>query len=120
LLLIISPNAEEIEQQIKTVKLKNLYGFDIFANCEFSFIKFSTWNTNIQEQIVNKLGDFDIALCEGGVYGPIISNYVYGIGKSAIDIGDMLPLYFGLWTNSDMKSNKDIIQLYLNSDWKKL
>ena len=119
-LLIISPNTEEIEQQIKTVKLKNLYGFDIFANCEFSFIKFSTWNTNIQEQIVNKLGDFDIALCEGGVYGPIISNYVYGIGKSAIDIGDMLPLYFGLWTNSDMKSNKDIIQLYLNSNWKKL
>ena len=119
-LLIISPNAEEIEQQIKTVKLKNLYGFDIFANCEFCFIKFSTWNTHTQEQIVNKLGDFDIALCEGGVYGPIISNYVYGIGKSAIDIGDMLPLYFGLWTNSDMKSNKDIIQLYLNSNWKKL
>jgi len=119
-LLIISPNAEEIEQQIKTVKLKNLYGFDIFANCEFSFIKFSTWNTHTQEQIVNKLGDFDIALCEGGVYGPIISNYIYGIGKSAIDIGDILPLYFGLWTNSDMKSNKDIIQLYLNEYWKKL
>ena len=119
-LLIISSNAEEIEQQIKTVKLKNLYGFDIFANCEFCFIKFSTWNTHTQEQIVNKLGDFDIALCEGGVYGPIISNYVYGIGKSAIDIGDILPLYFGLWTNSNMKSKKEIIQLYLNEYWKRL
>ena len=119
-LLIISPNAEEIEQQIKTVKLKNLYGFDIFTNCEFCFIKFSTWCTNIQTQIVDKLGEFDIALCEGGIFGPIATNYIYGIGKSAIDIGDILPLYFGLWTNSDMKSKKEIIQLYLNEYWKKL
>ena len=71
-------------------------------------------------QIVNKLGEFDIALCEGGIFGPIATNYVYGIGKSAIDIGDILPLYFGLWTNSDMKSKKEIIQLYLNEYWKKL
>ena len=91
-----------------------------YLSRQLYYVRHRTWNTNIQEQIVNKLGDFDIALCEGGVYGPIISNYVYGIGKSAIDIGDMLPLYFGLWTNSDMKSNKDIIQLYLNSNWKKL
>ena len=90
------------------------------GNCDFCFIKFNTWCTDIQTQIVSKLGDFDIALCGCGVYGAIVSNYVYGIGKSAIDIGDILPLYFGLWTNSDMKSNKEIIQLYLNSNWKKL
>jgi len=119
-LLIISPQADKIEQQIKTIKLQNLYGFDVFANCDFCFIKFTSWCTTIQTQIVSKLGDFDIALCGCGVFGAIVSNYVYGIGKSAIDIGDILPLYFGLWTNSDMKSNKEIIQLYLNSDWKKL
>ena len=72
-----------------------------------------------KHRLYHKLGDFDIALCGCGVYGAIVSNYVYGIGKSAIDIGDILPLYFGLWTNSDMKSNKEIIQLYLNSNWKK-
>ena len=119
-LLIISPRADKIEQQIKTIKLQKLYGFDVFANCDFCFIKFTSWCTDIQTQIVDKLGDFDIALCGCGVYGAIVSNYVYGIGKSAIDIGDILPLYFGLWTNSDMKSNKEIIQLYLNSNWKKL
>ena len=68
----------------------------------------------------SNLGDFDIALCGCGIYGAIILNYVYSIGKSVIDIGDILPLYFGLWTNNNMKSNKEIIQLYLNSDWKKL
>jgi len=119
-LLIISPHTEEIEQQIKIVKLKKLYGFDIFANCEFCFIKFTGWCTNIQTQIVSNLGDFDIALCDCGIFGPIATNYIYGIGKSAIDIGDILPLYFGLWTNSYMKSNKEIIQLYLNSDWKRI
>ena len=97
-----------------------MYGFDIFANCDFCFINFTTWCTNIQTQIVDKLGEFDIALCGCGIYGPIVSNYIYGIGKSAIDIGDILPLYFGLWVNNDMKSNKEIIQLYLNSNWKKL
>jgi hypothetical protein len=119
-LLIISPHTKKIEQQINTVKLKKLYGFDIFANCEFCFINFTTWCTNTQTQIVDKLGEFDIALCEGGIFGPIVTNYIYGIGKSAIDIGDILPLYFGLWTNSNMKSHKEIIQLYLNSFWKKL
>jgi hypothetical protein len=119
-LLIISPYADKIEQQIKTIKLQKLYGFDLFANCKFHFIKFNTWYTDIQTQIVDKIGDFDIALCGCSIYGTIVSKYIYGIGKSAIDIGDILPLYFGLWTNSDMKSNKEIIQLYLNSNWKKL
>ena len=67
-LLIISPHADKIEQQIKTIKLQKLYGFDVFTNCEFCFIKFNTWCTDIQTQIVDKLGDFDIALCEVVVY----------------------------------------------------
>ena len=90
------------------------------TNCEFCFIKFTSWCVDIQTQIVNKLGEFDIALCGCYIHGPIVAKYVYDIGKSAIDIGDILPLYFGLWTNSDMKFNKEIIQLYLNSNWKKL
>ena len=44
----------EIEQQFKTIKLKKLYGFDIFTNCKFHFIKFNTWCTDIQTQIVNQ------------------------------------------------------------------
>ena len=119
-LLIISPYADGIKNQINTIKLKNLYNFDIFADCEFCFIKFKIWNTQIQEQIVNELGNFDIVLCDCGLFGSLVSNYIYGIGKSVIDIGDILPLYFGLWKSSDMGDNKDIIQLYLNQSWKRI
>ena len=119
-LLIISPYADDIKNQINTIKLKNLYNFDIFADCEFCFIKFKIWNTQIQEQIVNELGNFDIALCDCGLFGSLVSNYIYGIGKSVIDVGDILPLYFGLWKSSDMGDNKDIIQLYLNQSWKRI
>ncbi len=119
-LLIISPNADKIEEQVNSIKLDQLYGFDIFSKCEFSFIKFSTWHPTIQEEIVNKIGYFDITLCEAGAYGPIVSDYVYSIGKSCIDVGEILPLYFGCWTISHMKNYKDIIQLYINEHWKKL
>ena len=116
-LLIISPYADKIEKQTKTNQLKKLYNFDIFTDCEFCFIKFNIWDTHIQEQIVNELGNFDIALCDCGIFGPIASNYIYGIGKSVIDIGDILSMYFGLWKKSDMENNKDIIKLYLNKNW---
>jgi hypothetical protein len=119
-ILIISPHSQEIEQQVTTIKLASLYGFDIFAQCEFVYIKYDNWGTNIEEQIVDNLGDFDVALCDCGMYGPIVADYTYSIGKSAVDIGDILPLYFGLWRTTDMVKHKDIIQLYLNKYWKRL
>ena len=119
-IVIISINSQEIEQQIKTTKLKNLYNYDVFAGCEFVYIKFETWCTNLQEQIVDNLGDFDVALCDCGIYGSSVASYTCSIGKSALDIGDILPLYFGLWKPSDMKTHKEVIQLYLNEHWKRL
>jgi hypothetical protein len=119
-LLIISPYSQEIEKQIKTIKLENLYGFNIFKGCEFAYIKYDSYCTDLQEQIVNNLGDFDIALCDCGIYGPIVANYTCSIGKSAIDIGDILPLYLGLWKASDMTNYKDVMQLYFNKHWKRL
>ena len=119
-LLIISPNADKIEEQISSIVLKKLYGFDIFTNCEFCFIKFSSWNNSTQTELINNIGEYDIALCDCGLYGSVVSNYVYIIGKSAIDIGDILPLYFGLWNSSHMINYKNIIQLYLNEHWKRL
>ncbi len=78
------------------------------------------WNPTLQEEIINKIGDYDIALCDCNIYGPIVSKYVYTVGKSCIDVGEILPLYFGLWNKKLMTEYKAIIQLYLNKYWKRL
>jgi len=99
-LLIISPNVDKIESQINTKILNKLYNQDIFSGCSFCFIKYNMWNTALQEEIINKIGDYDIALCDCNIYGPIVSKYVYTVGKSCIDVGEILPLYFGLWNKT--------------------
>ena len=119
-ILIISPVADKIESQINEKLLDKLYNRDIFPGCSFSFIKYSGWSTHLQEEIINMIGEYDIALCDCDMYGPIVSNYVYTIGKSSIDVGEVLCLYFGLWSKSLMNSYKDIIQLYLNKYWKRI
>ena len=117
-IVIISPHSDEIEQQIKMNELKELYGVDIFAGCEFEFIKFSQWSTLTQEQLSNTNGE--IVLCDCDIYGSVVAEYVHGIGKSVIDVGEMLPLYFGLWNQSDLVYRKDILTLYMNKKWRKL
>tara|TARA_B100001287_G_C22532541_1_gene458100 strand:- start:268 stop:837 length:570 start_codon:yes stop_codon:yes gene_type:complete len=119
-ILIISPVADKIESQINEKLLDKLYNRDIFPGCSFSFINYSGWSTHLQEKIINMIGEYDIALCDCDMYGPIVSNYVYTIGKSSIDVGEVLCLYFGLWSKSLMNSYKDIIQLYLNKYWKRI
>ena len=119
-ILIISPVADKIEAQINDKILDKLYNRHIFSGCSFCFIKYNGWNTHLQEEIINKIGDYDIALCDCDIYGPIVSNYVYTVGKSSIDVGEILSLYFGLWNKSLMNSYKDVIQLYLNKYWKRL
>jgi len=119
-ILIISPVADKIESQINDKILDKLYNRHIFSGCSFCFIKYNGWNTHLQEEIINKIGDYDIALCDCDIYGPIVSNYVYTVGKSSIDVGEILSLYFGLWNKSLMNSYKDVIQLYLNEHWKRI
>ncbi len=119
-ILIISPIADKIESQISEKRLDKLYSRHFFPGCSFCFIKYNGWNTHLQEEIINKIGDYDIALCDCDIYGPIVSNYVYTVGKSSIDVGEILSLYFGLWSKSLMNGYKDIIQLYLNEYWKRI
>ncbi len=119
-ILIISPIADKIELQIIEKRLDKLYSRHFFPGCSFCFIKYNGWNTHLQEEIINKIGDYDIALCDCDIYGPIVSNYVYTVGKSSIDVGEILSLYFGLWSKSLMNGYKDIIQLYLNEYWKRI
>ena len=61
--------------------------------------------------------DFDIALCSCGGYGNIVVNHIYEMGKSAIYVGGVLQMYFGIYGMRWMRERKDIMNLYLNSHW---
>ncbi len=120
-ILIVSPHAKAIKIQIEKINLNDIYGVNIFENCQFAFVDYNgLCDTTIKNKIVDKIGEFDIALCDCGIYGPLISKYVYSIGKSAIDIGNVLPMYFGLWTGEMISRHRDILKIYLNKSWNKI
>ena len=65
--------------------------------------------------------DFDVVLLDTYGYGNILAHYIWKfMGKSAINVGEMLPLYYGIYNDKYEKENPDIIKLYKNEKWKKL
>ena len=73
-----------------------------------------------KQEIVNRLGDFDILLCDCGIFGAQVCHYAYTVGKSAIAIGEALCVYFGLYTQTLEGLYPDAISLYKSKRWLKL
>ena len=120
-ILILSPHANAIKQQVETVQLKDIYGIDLFKGCNFTFLEYNNKPTvELQNDISSIIEDFDVALCGCNMYGTALSHYIYKAGKSAIDVGDKLPLYFGLWNPSIMTDYKDALKLYFNEHWTRI
>ena len=120
-LLIISPF---------DLKPNNAYGVDLFPNCKFKFIKppqtqgtqpSREWDIELNqfcESIKNI--NFDVALCSCGGYGNLVCSYIYhNMNKSAIYVGGVLQMYFGVYGNRWLTEHKDVMTLYLNSEWRR-
>ena len=60
---------------------------------------------------------FDVALLSCGGYGILILDYLTKIGKSAIYVGGVLQMYFGIYGRRWMVENKDILNIFLNKHW---
>lgn len=126
-LLIISPFIDSIRE--KEHIRKKIYGVDLFPNCTFVYLKPpQTQGTIESDEYYNELSkfynkisivkdDFDIALCSCGGYGNLVANYIYEIGKSAIYVGGVLQMYFGIYGNRWLRERKEVMQLYLNNHW---
>ena len=71
--------------------------------------------------ILSKKHKIDLILTDCGILDPIIGYYCFGkLQISTINIGRILPIYFGLWRESDKKKYKDIIQLYKSPLWRQI
>ena len=126
-ILIISPNVDNMEKQVTTYK--ELFGdYKLFPECSFVFIKSPSLNDSnvswfkqylILCKLVNNVKDsFDVALCSCNGFGNLIAHHIHSrMNKSAINMGSILQVYFGIinrqMTNDDVKK---ITEKY-NTKW---
>ena len=127
-ILIISPFIESMKEKVSI--RKDIYGVDLFPDCEFVFIKppqtqadepseefdveFHKFTNNL-----DKIKDtFDVALCSCGGYGNLVCGYIYDVlDKSAIYVGGVLQMYFGIYGTRWLRERKDIMRIYMNEHW---
>jgi hypothetical protein len=127
-LLIISPFEESIKEKLPI--RRHLYdGIDLFPDCPIITIKPPITNAkeSSQEFIVELsqfythldplINDYDVALVSAGGYGNLICDHIYQMGKSAIYIGGVLQMYFGIFGQRWLNERSDIIKLFRNQHW---
>jgi hypothetical protein len=122
-ILIVSAFADLIRTQPQA------YDVDLFPGCTFEYVvppqtqgKEATrdWTLEFEDmcaQVAEK--EFDVALCACGGYGNPLCAYIHSIGKSAIYVGGVLQMYFGVYGQRWLKERKDVLNLYLRPGWRR-
>ena len=126
-ILIISSFIESYKEKIDI--RKEIYGIDLFPNCEFVFLKgpqtngsnpskeFNVELDSFTKRLYEIKDDFDVALVSCGGYGNLICNNIFKMGKSSIYVGGVLQMYFGVYGTRWLRERKDIMKLFLNKYW---
>ena len=127
-ILIISPFEESIKEKIPI--REKIYGIDLFPDCTITTIKppqtqagedsqeFDIELTLFMRKLDLIVDTYDIALVSAGGYGNLICNYIYeSTDKSAIYVGGVLQMYFGILGNRWLKERPDVVRLFLNENW---
>ena len=126
-ILIVSPFIKSIKEKLDT--RENIYGIDLFPSCSFCFLKppqtqgtqesnpFSRELHDFQEKVMEQIDDFDVALLSCGGYANPIASFIYEKGKSAIYVGGVLQMYFGIYGKRWIKERLDVMKLFKNEYW---
>lgn len=127
-ILLISAFEESLKKQIPI--RDKIYGIDLFPDCEFILLKppqtqgteislnFSIELNNFCTKLDTIKDDYDVALVSCGGYGNLVCNYIFEKhNKSAIYVGGVLQMYFGILGNRWLEERKDIVNMYLNQYW---
>lgn len=126
-LLIVSSFVDSIKSKLDT--LSKVYGVDLFPDCTFVFLKPpQTQGRNPSLDFKQELGllgsriaeikdTFDVALLSCGGYGNPLIGMLHSMDISAIYIGGVLQMYFGIYGARWLRERPDIMRLYLNKHW---
>ena len=121
-LLIISKDAAKIQMQL--AHHERIYGRNLFPDCAITAIGFDggdqEYDTVLSEFMghVDKIHDlYDVALVSCGGFGNLICSALVDRGRSAICVGDVLQMYFGILGNKWEEEVGDVVSLYANEFW---
>jgi len=129
-ILLVTPN-EQLYQDKIPIREK-MYGIDLFPECSFLTItppdtiagSSSDTFTEELERFYKRLdcleSHYDIALVNGAGYSAIICKHIFGLGRSAIEVGSVLQMYFGILGNQWLKERPDIVRMFLNEYWSRI
>ena len=124
--LIVSPFIDTIKQQSRK---KGVYPIDLFPECEFVFLRppqtqgespgrpFSVELAHLASRVEAIKDDFDVALCSCGGYGNPLCHAIHKLGKSAIYVGGVLQMYFGVLGRRWERERPEVVAAYKNSTW---
>ncbi|ANS04291.1 hypothetical protein [uncultured Mediterranean phage] len=127
--LIISSFVESYKKKVADGVLDKIYGIDLFPECELLFLKppqtqgsnpskeFDVELERFAKQIEGIKDQFDVALCSCGGYGNLVCGKIFEMGKSAIYVGGVLQMYFGVLGQRWLRERPDIVRLFMNEHW---
>jgi len=127
--LIISSFIESYKKKVADGTLDKIYGIDLFPECELLFLKppltqgsnpseeFDVELERFAKQIEGIKDQFDIALCSCGGYGNLVCGKIFEMGKSAIYVGGVLQMYFGVLGQRWLRERPDAVRLFMNEHW---
>ena len=126
-ILVISPFADTFQKQVP--HLPKIYGRDMFPGCTFTFLKPPVTNAknksrsfmeelnNFTSRVEAVKDSFDVALVSCGGYGNPILGRLYEMGKSAIYVGGVLQMYFGVYGSRWERERPLVMKLFKNEHW---
>lgn len=129
-ILVVSPFEASFREKVDNQLQATLYdGVDLFPECSFLFIKppqtqsvepsdeFSVELDRFLLRLDQVRGQYDVALVSCGGYGNLVCNAIYKTGHSAIYVGGVLQMYFGVMGSRWLHDRADVLRLFLNSSW---
>jgi hypothetical protein len=126
-ILVVSAFVETIRTQIAR-KIRP-YPIELFPDCSFVFIKppqtqganpalpFAEEFETFLEDVRKIKDDFDVALCSCGGYGNPLCGALKDMGKSAIYVGGVLQMYFGVYGRRWEKETPQMLNAYKHEGW---
>ena len=124
--LIISSFVDSYKKKVDAGVLDKIYGIDLFPECKLLFLKppqtqgsnpseeFDVELERFAKQIEGIKDQFDVALCSCGGYGNLVCGKIFEMGKSAIYVGGVLQMYFGVLGQRWLRERPDIVRLFMN------
>lgn len=127
-LLIVSAFETSITEKLPY--LEKIYGVDLFPGCTITTIRPPQTQGDENSREFNEELDafcmkldmikdtYDVALVSCGGYGNLVCNHIYEQnGKSAIYVGGVLQMYFGILGERWKRERPDVVSLYMNEFW---